>query len=157
MLRTNDAVALAWKQRGGLTGDDRDELIARGADPEAFMAPESGVRYLLVETPGAVGVIRSEGMSDDTPVYVVRTKPGVPCALAVDVDAAPTTGVGTVVIGPHPDDPSREIVWTAHPGLPIPPARGEDPFAEFEGGTVSLGVVRDRSGRSDLWLQTRVR
>ena len=150
LLRVNDVVALAWRQRPEhLDGDDRAELIARGAPAEAFA---DDVRYLIVDTPGTVGITRSEGLPDSTRIKVVRTKPGVPCALAIESDAAPEVSFGTIVIGTHPEDREREIVWTAHPGVPIPPGKSTV-FDDLEGQWTTLGEVRTRAGR-ETWLQT---
>lgn len=148
--RLNDVVALAYRQRGDLFGDDRDELVALGAPEEAF---KPGSRYLMVRTPGTVGVRRSEGLPGDTAVEVVRSKPGVPCSLVLDVEETPTTDVATIVLGRHPDDESREVVFTAHPGLPIP-VDFADRMSEFEGFTVPLSRVREVYG-GDVWLSAR--
>lgn len=150
--RLNDVVMLAWRQRDGLEGDDRGRLVALGADPAVFMP---GVRYLLVKTPGTVGVVRSEGMPGTTPVDVVRMKPGAACSLVVDVDTRPPVAFGTVVIGPARDDPDREVVWTAHPGLPAA-AGTEDLMGAHEGRTVTLDQVRRVYG-GDLTLNARLR
>lgn len=151
MARLNDVVALAYRQRGSLEGDDREALVALGAPEEAF---KPGMRYLLVRTSGTLGVQRSTGLADETPVHVVRSKPGAPCSLVLDVDAQPVGSVGTIVLGRHPQDESREVVYTAHPGLPIPPDF-TDRMGVHEGSTVSLSLVRAAFG-GEVWLNTRV-
>lgn len=153
LARLNDAVALAYRQRGNLDGDDRDEL-ARLGTPEAAFKP--GIRYLLVRTPGTVGIRRSDDLPDDTMVEVVRSKPGAPCSLVVEVTAQETTEVGTIIIGRSDtgDGSGDEVVFTAHPGLPIP-VDFSDRMAGFEGRRVSLAAVRGAYD-GDVWLNTRV-
>jgi hypothetical protein len=134
-------MAVAHHQRGGLGGDDRDQLIALGAPPEAFMDGDNAPRYLLVRTPGVEGTVPVADLPDDTPVRAERTKPGTPCSLIVegDADDRPPTGVATVIVGPHPKDPDREVMWTAHPGLPTRPAQ-DDRYDD--GQQLTAGQVR---------------
>lgn len=151
LRRLNDVLALAYRQRGTLHGDDRDRLIELGTPQEAFA---SGIRYLLVHTPGTVGIQRSDGLPDDTAVRVVRSKPGASCSLVLDVTEQTTTGVGTIIIGRHADDETREVAYTAHPGLPVPPDFA-DRMGDYEGLSVPLSQVRAVYG-SDVWLNTRL-
>ena len=152
MRRLNDVVALAVRQRtDGLNGDDRAELIAHGAPKNAF---RDDVRYLAVRTPGTVGVIRSNDMPDSTPVRVERHKPGAPCSFVVDVQDQPHTSIATVIIGSHALDAGREVVYTAHPGVPTPSSSG-DKMSAREGQTVTLKEIRAVYG-GDVWLNTRL-
>jgi hypothetical protein len=151
LTRLNDVVALAYRQRGHLDGDDRDQLAALGTPDAAF---KPGIRYLLVRTPGTVGIRHSAGLPDDTPVHVTRMKPGAPCSLVLDVDTETTTDVGTIIIG-RPEENGPEVVFTAHPGLPIP-TDFEDRMSAHEGTTVALSVLRTAYG-NDIWLNTRRR
>lgn len=160
MRRLNDVVALAYRQRGNLDGDDRDELVRLGTPEEAF---EPGIRYLLVRTPGTVGIRRSDDLPDDALVAVVRSKPGAPCSLVIDVHTQETTMVGTIIIGHQSVDPftdgtpgeAQDLVFTAHPGLPVP-VDFTDRVSQHEGQQVAMSVVRDTYG-GDVWLNTRMR
>lgn len=157
LRRLNDVVALTHRQRGHLDGDDRDELTRLGTPEEAF---KPGIRYLLVRTPGTVGIRHSEDLPDTAMVEVVRSKPGAPCSLVVDVVAQETTTVGTIIIGRDAADAAvsgqqaRDLVFTAHPGLPIP-VDFTDRMADWEGQRVSLAQVREVYG-GDVWLNTRL-
>lgn len=150
LSRLNDVLAMAHRQRGHLDGDDRDQLAAMGTPEEAF---KPGIRYLLVHTPGTVGIEPSNGLPDNTPVQVVRSKPGAPCSLVLDVAEQSTTRVGTIIIGKHPDDEAREVAFTAHPGLPIPVDMA-DRMGALQGQSVPLSQVREVYG-GDVWLNTR--
>lgn len=142
-----DLLGTAIKQRGNLEGDDRNMLIEKGVDPTALM-PEC--RYLVVKGGGEVGIVKAEDLSDDTEVKVVRTKPGSPCSLVVEGENFPTADFGVIVIGPNekakPEDPepsTKEMVWTAHPGLPIRPAK-DDSWPE--GSTITIADVKEKLG-----------
>lgn len=156
LRRLNDVVALAYRQRGTLVGDDREELARLGTPEEAF---KPGIRYLLVRTEGTVGIRRSDDLPDEATVEVVRSKPGAPCSLVVDVTAQETADVGTIIIGRDPaegtvDGQPREVVFTAHPGLPIP-VDFTDRMSAYEGQQVTIGQVRAAYG-GDVWLNTRL-
>jgi hypothetical protein len=159
LRRLNDVVALAFRQRGSLEGDDREELARLGTPEEAF---KPGIRYLLVHTPGTVGIRRSDDLPDEATVRVVRSKPGAPCSLVVDVTEQETTRVGTIIIGRESVDPpqsesadaARDLVFTAHPGLPIP-VDFTDRMSDLEGQHVPMSVVREVYG-GDVWLNTRL-
>lgn len=150
LRRLNDVVALAHRQRGDLDGDDRDELARLGTPEEAF---KPGIRYLLVRTSGTVGIRRSDDLPGDTAVEVVRSKPGAPCSLVLDVTTQETTDVATIIIGRN-EETDTEMVFTAHPGLPIP-AGSTDRMTAWEGRRVSLAQVRAAYG-GDVWLNTRL-
>ena len=148
-----DLLETAIKQRGNLEGDDRNMLIEKGVDPSALMQE---CRYLVVKGGGEVGIVKAEDLSDDTEVKVIRTKPGNPCSLVVEGEKFPTADFGVIVIGPNekakPEDsePStKEMVWTAHPGLPIRPAK-DDSWPE--GSTITVADVKSKLG-SGAYLQ----
>lgn len=144
-----DVVALAVVQRGSLDGDDREEFIARGADPAAFQA---GNRYLFVRTPGTIGVIDTAGMDRGTVLSVLRTKPGAPCSLVLDVDQQPDTDYGVIILGD--DEGSLPVVITVFPGLVTPSTKHDDIEAR-EGGTILLCDARVLLG-GDIWVNTRL-
>ena len=144
-----DLLDTAIQQRGNLQGDDRQILIEKGVDPTALMAE---CRYLVVKTPGEVGIIKATELPDDTEVKVVRTKPGTPCSLIVEGENFPTADFGVVVIGPNekqkddePEPSTKEMVWTAHPGLPIRPAK-DDSWPE--GTTITVADVKAKLGEN---------
>jgi hypothetical protein len=125
-----DYVETTRRRRGGLTGDDRDELIALGADPDAFAPVESGIRYLKTVAGGKLGIVRAADLDPNTPVIAVRAKEGVPCALVAQSDVPrPKVDFGTVIVGPDPDGSGEDIVFTAHPGAPIRPAADDRYYA----------------------------
>ena len=148
-----DLLVTAIEQRGQLRGDDREELIALGASPEAFVP---GRRYLKVETPGLMGVVRAAELDPWTLVTVVRTKgSGLPCDLAVEGVPRNPVGYGTIIIAPNekqsddsPEPSTEETVITAFPGPPTSPFT-EDYWPE---GTVV--AVEDVLGHPGLGPDT---
>lgn len=153
LTNLEDLLALAAEQRGGLDGDDRAELIAMGADENAFA---EGFRYLAVATAGTVGIIPDSELDANLDLEVVRTKPGAPASLVLEVDDNPTTNVGVIILGPDPTNPENEIVMTAHPGLPVAPA-ASDEFGPLVGTQVTVADARNLVGRRRIWVQTRKR
>jgi hypothetical protein len=152
----NDIVLLAWEQRGGsLAGDDRSEFIARGAKPDAF---QDGKRYLLVETPGTVGVVNSEGLSGDAKVEIVRGKPGAPCSIVLAVDTQATTDYAVVIVAQDTmgiTETGGDLLITAFPGTVTRPTANAAIDA-LEGQTTTMAEVRRILG-GDTWLNTRLR
>jgi hypothetical protein len=149
----NGLLREAARQRGDLEGDDREEFINMGVPTEALM-PQC--RYIKVNTPGEVGIVKIADLSPDTEVKVERKKPNTPCALIVEQAQLPEVDFGTIIIGPNekenPDDPepsTAEMVWTVHPGIPIRPA-SEDIWAE--NSTATVKEVMDRLG-DKVYLQ----
>jgi len=74
----------------------------------------------------------------------------------VEGENFPTADFGVIVIGPNekqkPDDmePStKEMIWTAHPGLPIRPAK-DDSWPE--GSKITVADVKAKLG-SGAYLQ----
>jgi hypothetical protein len=150
-LRTvEDVVALAGRQRGDLQGDDRDEFIARGAHPDAF---RDGNRYLMVRTPGTVGVLNSAELPATTLLSVVRTKPGAPCSLVVAVDEQPVTDYAVIVVTTEVST-GEDLVITTFPGVVTKSIENE--YLEMlEGGALTVAAARDLLGE-DFWINTRV-
>jgi len=136
-----ELLELAQTQRGTLAGDDRHLLMKMGV-PETYLLPIC--RYLLVHTPGKVGIISVDELRDDETVYAKRTKTGVPCTLYVVRDTLPDTDIATIIIGPNEDENSstKEMIWTAHPGLPIPPATRE---IYQDGDTLTVSDLRNEN------------
>jgi len=148
--RIEDLLVAATAERGNLDGDDRAQLIAAGSDPASF---QDNCRYLMVHTSGTIGVVHSSTLPDSTPVHVISTKPGCPLSLVVDLPAEVSTDVATIIIGTNAT--GAELVWTAHPGVPIPAAGpGADPFAGHGGQTITLAWAKAVLA-SQTWLQIR--
>jgi hypothetical protein len=125
-----ELLELAAGQRGDLDGDDRERLRKLGM-PEAAFAAEA--RYLLVNTAGEVGVLAATEAPLEAMVSVERHKGGEGDSLSLvyeqEFSKVPVS-YATVIIGRREGDPSREEIWTAHPGLPM---------ADFRPGVVELG------------------
>ena len=146
----------AAAQPGGLDRDDRARLLADGVPASALL---EHCRYLRVPAAGRMGLLDAAALPADTPVQVIRTKPGAPCSLVVRADRGDTVDYATVIIGPNepqPGDPpasTREMVWTAHPGPPIRPATFD---LWPEGTTVTAGEVLVRLGAEGrVYLQAQ--
>lgn len=150
LARTEDVVALAIAQRGTLAGDDRDELIAAGADPDAFA---DGHRYLKVATPGTVGVIGSRELAGTDLLQVVRDKAGAPCTLVVTVAKQPTTDTGVVIVTTDRST-GADLVLTTFPG-PVTRPTASDALDRLEGSSISVAEARTILGR-DFHANTRV-
>ena len=151
---TEDLVALTSEQRGGLDGDDRDELIARGGDPAGFM---EGKRYLMVETGGVTGIKSGSEVGDETPITVTRTKPGTPCSMVATVQEKTSVDYGVVIMGTH-NVTGEPFVISTFPGKVTRPTNDER-VDELEGQTVPAGQLRALLGREAfdaMALNTRV-
>ncbi len=135
--------------------DDRQQFIDMDAPPSA-LSPEC--RYLMVETPGKMGIVRAEDLPDDTTVRVVRTKQGVPCSLVVENVPLTDTDFATIIIGPNekerPEDPepsTEKMIWTVHPGPPVRPATAD---IWNEGSTITIKDIKDHKLLgSTTWLK----
>jgi hypothetical protein len=134
---TEALVALTYRQRGTLEGDDREELIARGGDPDGFMA---GKRYLMVETPGVLGIKSGHETADDTPITITRTKPGVPCSMVANVTEKSPVNYGVVIMGGH-NVTGQPFVISTFPGKVTRPTADER-IDGLEGQTVPAGHLR---------------
>ncbi|MEM5861258.1 MAG: hypothetical protein QXJ20_02595 [Candidatus Aenigmatarchaeota archaeon] len=155
-------LTLAYTQRGTLKGDDRGKIkklmkkagLSQEEIEKAFL-PEC--RYLLVKTEGRIGMIRVDQLDPNTEIKIKRLKEGVPASLIVEVESSkdfPFVNYGVIIIGPNekekPEDPepsTKEMVWTAHPGFPIKPAKGD--IKEWEGrDSVSVKEVIEKLGKN---------
>ena len=150
LKKVEDVVALAAYQRGSLDGDDTQKFISRGANPDAF---QEGKRYLMVQTPGKVGIMHSAGVSDDETVEVVRTKPGVPCSLVYTVDEQPETNYGVVVMVEDVET-GKDMVITTFPGV-VTKSLKNDEIDSLEGRRISVSEVRRILG-SEVWFNTKL-
>lgn len=152
----------------GLKGDDREELIAMGADPQAF-SPHS--TYLKTPVGGHLGSITSDGLPDSTPLSFYEKSPGSNMvSLTVERDEKPKVDYGVLVMGDQskisPNNPGKgdPIVMTAHPGLPSRPnperaklsrdekaqydAREHEEYKRLESeGLLTVGAIRKLKGR----------
>lgn len=151
---TESLVALTYRQRGSLDGDDRDELIALGGDPKGFMA---GKRYLKVQAPGVLGIKAGHEAGDDTPVTITRTKPGAPCSMVATVTEKTPVDYGVVIMGEHnvTGDP---FVISTFPGKVTRPT-ADDRVDSLEGQTVPAGQLRQLLGADafdTMTLNTRM-
>lgn len=149
-----DLLSLAHFQRGNLDGDSRRSLIASGVHPDAFAA---GVRYLLVRTPGTVGILNTSTLHPDDTVTVERTKPNAPCTVVTEVTTQPTAEYGVIIIGPDVDgftDDGRDVLYTAHPGPPTRPANSAV-LDGYEGQQITVRRMREVLG-GDVWANTRI-
>jgi hypothetical protein len=142
---TEEALAACWAARGSLTGDDREELLALGAEPSSLLSPDV-CRYLLFPARGRLGLADVSGLPKEAVVVLVREKPGIPLSLVVAKDQPgefhidrPEVEIATAIVGSGGD------LWTVHPGLPIAPR--ENPIFEMagfiEGDTFSIGALVD--------------
>lgn len=163
---TEDLITLASVQRRSMDGDDRHKLIAAGADPKSFLPPDSGVRYLMVKTPGSEALLDTSTMKDDDKLSVVakgKNDGRAPSlSFVADVKEQPKTEYGTIIIGPKSDEnekpiPGIEHVWTAHPGSPSRGVRSADVREKGLGDddTITVAEFRKMFGR-DIKANTRV-
>lgn len=165
LTKAEDAISLALAQRGGLKGDDRDKLIASGADPNAFLPPESGVRYIQVKANGTEATKSTADMKDDEILTVQAKDPNDPkssLSFVATVKEQPKTSVGTIIIGPKEDsngEPIKgtETLWTMHPGSPTRGIRSNDIREKgLKGGsTITVKELREKFGK-DIKANTKV-
>jgi hypothetical protein len=149
----NDVLRLTFDQRGSLDGDDRDEFIARGAEPQAF-DPEK--RYLLVRTSGTVGIIHSADLDDDVELEVVR-KDGAPCTLVHAVKEQGTADYAAVILAEDKfgiTENGGPILITAFPGVVTKPIDSRAIDARF-GELITVAEARMILGH-DVFVNTRV-
>lgn len=149
-----DLLTLAIAQRENkLDGDDRHLLIDLGAEPEAF---KDNIRYLLVKTSGTVGIQSSNELDDSTEVTILVTKPNTPPNPTIIGYPKPETNIGTIIIGRNDGDTknNHEILYTAHPGLPIP-TYADHLFTQYTNQTIPLGELKKLTGLNHIWLQIR--
>lgn len=163
--KTEDVISLAIAQRGGLKGDDRDKIIANGADPNAFLPPETGVRYLQVKVDGTEATKDTSTMSEDEVLTVTAKQRGngsSSLSIAADVKTQPKTQYATVIIGPKEDEEGEPIkgtntLWTMHPGNPTRGIRSNDLREKGldDGSKITVGELRKLFGK-DIKANTRL-
>lgn len=147
----NDVAALTAYQRGSLEGDDRETLVKYGANPEAF---NDNFRYLIVKTPGKLGAQDISTFPADTKFRIERTKAGSSCSVVADVKSQASTNFGVVIMG-KPRGIDKEVVITAHPGMPASRS-GEGTFDSYEGRTLSANHIREIAGMDKININTRL-
>lgn len=133
--KTEDVLEIAVEQRGDLFGDDREDLIKNGADPQAFLPKESNVRYLKVNISG-VQAIKDTSSLQESEILTVMAKGGADGKLpslsfVLDSKEKEKTDFATIIIGPDTDEennfiPNTEVLWTLHPGVPTLGVRSEE-------------------------------
>lgn len=147
----NAVAALAAYQRGNLEGDDREKLIKAGANPKAF---NDGFRYLIVRTPGKMGVQDISTFPPGTKFRVERHKAGGSCSIVGDVKEQRSVNYGVVIMGPVPGNKGDSVI-TAHPGMPSR-SSGKDTFGPHEGRTLLASQVHEITGTDRVNINTRV-
>lgn len=164
--KAEDVIALGIAQRGGMKGDDRDKLIAAGADPSSFLPPESGVRYLKVDVAGTEAIKDTATMKEDQ-ILTVTAKgrnDGKPpsLSLSVPVKEQPKVEHATVIIGPKEDEnrepiKGTEVLWTMHPGSPTRGIRSNDLREKGldDGTQITVGELRKKFGK-DIKVNTKL-
>lgn len=147
-----DVVALRMAQtdRNTLAGDDREALIAAGSDPKGFSANN---RYLMVKTPGTVGIVNSRALKLSDTVEVVRTKPGVPCSIVAPVKSQPNTDFAVIVVSQHAET-KKDFVITTFPGPVTKPTQSEA-IDRLEGRTMTVADAKRILG-DEFWVNTKV-
>lgn len=131
--------------------DDREKLIAAGSYVDGFKEDN---RYYMVQTPGKVGVISSDVLSNDDLVDVVRTKDGVPCSLVVGVDEKPATNYGVIIMGIHTVT-QKPFVITAFPG-PVTKSISNKSIDALEGERITVKQAKKLLDEDSFWCNTRL-
>lgn len=147
----NDVTALTAYQRGSLEGDDRETLIKYGANPAAF---NDNFRYLIVKTPGKLGAQDISTFPSNTKFRVERTKTGAPCSVVADVKSQEATNFGVIIMG-KTNVSEKDVVITAHPGMPAPRS-GEGTFDAYEGKSLTANHIREIAGMDKININTRL-
>lgn len=166
-------------RKGGLKGDDREELIKRGADPAAF---NDNFRYLITPVGGHLGAMTSDNLSDDTPVGFYEKTPGSNIvSITIDQPAKPKVNYGVLIMGSRNaisptnpgDNEDDSVVVTAHPGLPSRVNQGRaklnrEAKADYdeaehnklkklqEENRLTVGEVRKMKGNRDFNLNVKL-
>lgn len=162
----NDVMSLAQQQSGSLDGDDRDKLIAQGAEPSSFLPASTGVRYLMVKTQGTQALKNTSDLDEDTTLTVTAKgrNDGKPASLslATEVKEQPKTQFGTIIVGPKEDENRNPIentttLWTMHPGVPTRGIRSNDLRENgLDGGsTITVKELREKFGK-DINVNTKL-
>lgn len=152
----NQVLTETARQRKSLEGDDREKLIARGADPSSFAADK---RYLMVETRGRLGTALASELSDDTPLQVVQKSEKSKPVCVAEVKRQQDTDFATVVLVDNPSLPGTEhhasLLITAFPGASGPTGSNND-LVPHVGKTITVGEARKIYGR-DFTVNTVVK
>lgn len=117
---------IVQKQRpGGLEGDDRDKLIAEGADPASF---KPGFRYLKTPIGGYLGSMTTDGLPDNTPISFHEKIPGSNIvAVTIDRKTKPKVSEGVLIMAKGDKEKGEnDYIITAHPGMPSRPNPDRD-------------------------------
>jgi hypothetical protein len=136
--------------------DDREQLVALGSDPQAFLEPDK-FRYFLVQQGGTVGIKNTSDLHEDDTVSVIRTKTIAPCNIVLDVPEQQTTNYGVLILQ---QDEHKDLSFiTSYPG-PVTKAasKGKDgthPLDEYENQVITVKQMRSILKR-DIWANTRV-
>jgi hypothetical protein len=152
----NDVLSRAAEQRKNLEGDDREKLIALGADPSSFAADK---RYLMVETKGTVGTILASELPDTTQVSVVQKSEKAKPVCVATVKSQKETDHATIVLADNPTLPGTEnhptLLITAFPGVSGPSGSNDD-LLPYVGKSMSIAEARKIYGR-DFSINTIVK
>jgi hypothetical protein len=151
LTKVEDVIQLAKKQRGSLRGDDRAELIKKGADVKGFLDSK---RYLMVSTPGKVGIMSSTDLKDSDELEVVRTKPGVPCSLVRKVNKQPVTDYAVIVLAKN-EETGKDLLITTFPG-PVTKPLSNIMIDELEGKTITVLDAKKILGTKPFWVNTKI-
>lgn len=154
MHKVEDVLELAIKQRGSLNGDDRDKFITQGSSPDAF---RDGNRYIMIKTPGRLGVQSLKEMKDDDILEVTRTKPGVPCNIVKPITADEgnnlTTDTAVAVIS-NDRETNKPILITTFPGI-VTKNIDNPELDKLEGQKITVARARELLG-DNAFANTRI-
>lgn len=152
----NDVLTRASRQRKNLEGDDREKLIARGADPKSF-APDK--RYLMVETKGKLGTVLASELKDDAVVQVIQKNEKSKPVCMTEVSRQNETDFGTIVLVDNPSLPGTEkhpsLLITAYPGASGPTGSNND-LLPHVGQSMTVAEARKIYGR-DFTINTVIK
>jgi hypothetical protein len=150
-----EALEACWYDRGGFSGNDREKLLALGAEEKALLG-EDVCRYLVFSARGRLGLADVVDLGRYVLIELVREKPGIPLSLVVAKEqsnavriARPRVEFGTVIIS------SDGELWTTHPGLPNTPRT--EPIFEMagfvEGDVFSVADLVDSESEGGIVLR----
>lgn len=152
----NEVLSLAAKQRKSLEGDDRDKLIARGADPSSFAEDK---RYLMVETKGKLGTVLASELKDTDTVTVVQKNEKAKPLCVTEVDSKQDADFATIVLVDNPSLPGTEhhptLLITSFPGASGPNGSNND-LLPYVGKSMTVAEARKIYGR-DFTVNTQVK
>lgn len=152
----NEVLSTAAEQRGNLQGDDRDKLIARGADPSSF---GSDKRYLMVNTGGKVGTVMSNELPKGSIVTVIQKSEKSKPVCTTEVSHQKSVSHATIVLADNPSMPGTEhsptLLITAYPGVSGPSGSNND-LLPYVGQSMTIEAARKIYGR-EFTLNTIVK